>query len=502
MTLFDHDQPPPEMFDPEFFPTPRPIIDKMLAKVDKDAVYFLEPSAGRGDIAQAIRDRDKYDRWGSHDRTKVECVELSPDLAAILSSKDFPVVGHDWLTYDGVSYYDAIVMNPPFSSGVRHLLRAWDFLYSGEIVCLLNAEAIRNPYTEERKRLAAIIAQAGGEVEDLGACFRTADRPTDVEVVLVYLKKAANDDDRVELWETGTEERQVDDILEESNLPAVRDVLANKQRFYDEANKEMLLAFRHARRAASWLQANGIHYGGKEYAQIWSNALSTDLGHSRAEFLRQHRKDAWLSVFDMMHFHRWLDKQQSEQLIRDVSQGAHFPFTAENIKGTLENVLLQRRKLFEQSAWNVFESLTRYYDGNTNHTEGWKSNDGFKVNAKLVFPWGVRYEKDWGFNLWYSSSSAIDIYNDLDRVLAILDGLTLDDIATVGATITRAIDRDKHTPQTLSSEYFEIRYFKKGTVHLKWRRPDLLEKFNVTATAGHRWLRAESDQADAALVVA
>lgn len=480
---------PPAFFDPEFFPTPRRIITKMLAKVSGDAVYFLEPSAGRGDIAEAIRKRGEYSRWGDTNRCKVECIESSPDLAAILVQKEFPVVGHDWLTYDGVSYYDAIVMNPPFSNGVGHLLRAWDFLHSGEIVCLLNAETVTNPYTEERKRLAALIAQHG-HTEDLGACFQDADRASDVCVVLVYLKKTA-EDDRVELWETGTEERQVDDLLDESNLPAVRDVLTNKQRFYDEANRHMLLAFQHARKAATFLEANGIHLSGhgerERYDDILKHSMSSSVGHNRAEFMRLHRKDAWLSVFAMMQFHRWLDKKQTDELIRDVSQNSHFPFTAENIKGTLENILLQRRKLFEQSAWNVFEALTKYFKGNTNHTEGWKSNDGFKVNRKLVFPYGVRYEKLFGFSLWYNSN-AIDIYNDLDRVLAMLDGRSFDHIRRIGVVMDEAIRQDKHTPRTLTSTYFEIRYFKKGTVHLKWLRYDLLEKFNVTAAAGRKWI--------------
>ena len=482
---------PPELFDSEFFPTPRRIIDKMLAKVSTDAVYFLEPSAGRGDIAIAIRKNGEYSRWSNPDRHKVDCIESSPDLCAILASKELSIVGHDWLTYDGVSYYDAIVMNPPFSNGVTHLLRAWDFLYSGEIVCLLNAETLANPYTEERKRLAAIIEQHGA-VDDLGQCFDGADRRADVSVALVYLKKPAVDDDRIELWETGTEERPVDDLLEDQNLPAIRDVLTNKQRFYDEANRHMLLAFQHARKAATFLEANGVHISGhgdrERYDDILKHSMSSSIVHNRAEFLRLHRKDAWLSVFAMMQFHRWLDKKQTDDLIRDVSQNSHFPFTVENIKGTLENVLLQRRKLFEQSAWNVFEALTKYFDGNTNHTEGWKSNDGFKVNRKLVFPYGVRYEKDWGFNTYFGSSSAIDIYNDLDRVLAVIDGRKFEDVLKVGTAIEQAIRADKHTPKTIESEYFQIRYFKKGTVHLVWKRYDLLEKFNATAANGRKWI--------------
>ena len=252
----------------------------------------------------------------------------------------------------------------------------------------------------------------------------------------------------------------------------------------------MLLAFEHARKASTYLDANKIYAGGSSpYSKILGHALDTHLSHSRAEFLRAHRKDAWLSVFRMMGFRKWLDKKQTDKMLSDVSRNGHFPFTADNIKGTLENVMLQRRKLFEQSAWNVFESLTKYYKGNTNYHEGWKSNDPFKVNKKLVFPYGVSYEKRWGtgFSTNYGSH-AIDIYNDLDRVLAMLDGYNLDSIFSVGQAIEQGIKNDRHTPQKVGSSYFDIRYYKKGTVHLKWLREDLLEKFILTAVRGRKWI--------------
>ena len=477
-------EPPPELFDPEFFPTPRPVINKMLDRIDHGARYFLEPSAGRGDIAEAVKDHLEGYGWNRR-AVEVDCIEQSPELCAILQGKELPVVGTDWLTYEGVSYYDAVVMNPPFATGARHLLRAWDFLHSGEIVCLLNSETLRNPHTAERKRLAAIIEEHG-DTEELGACFNSANRPTDVEITMVYMSKAAVDD-RVELWETGTDEQPLGDLLEDSNLPAVQDRLGNMQRFYDEGNRHMLLAFEHARKAATYLDANKITVG-QTYSDILGHAMSTNVSHNRAEFLRAHRRDAWLSVFHMMDFHKWLDRKQTDELIADVSRHGHFPFTAENIKGTLENVIAQRRKLFEQSAWNVFEALTKYYKGNTNYHEGWKSNDAFKINKKIVFPYGVRYEKKFGGFSANCYGRDFDIYNDLDRVLAVLDGERFEDTHCVGEVMQRAIDRDRHTPQAVESTYFEIRYYKKGTVHLKWKRIDLLEKFALTAARGRKWI--------------
>ena len=130
---------------------------------------------------------------------------------SVLIGKDFPVVGHDWLSFSGVCYYDAIVMNPPFSNGDEHLLRAWDFLHDGEIVCLLNEETIKNPFTAARKRLAALI-EKHGDVEFLGDCFSNAERKTDVRVAMVYLRKTS-DDDAVDLWANTTPEKAVDDDI-------------------------------------------------------------------------------------------------------------------------------------------------------------------------------------------------------------------------------------------------------------------------------------------------
>ena len=476
------------MFGPDFYPTPRHIASKMLAKISSDAYNFLEPSAGKGDLAQAIRDADQYRR-----SRKIDCIESSPELAAALASKDFPVVGFDWLAYTGVCYYDAIVMNPPFSAGAEHLLRAWDFLHDGEIVCLLNQETIDNPCNAERQRLQKIIAEHGN-VEALGPCFsRGAERATGANVAMVYLKKVS-DDDRIDLWATepGTEREPDGDINSPDNMLAIRDRLGNLQHYYDSANEHFLKALQHLRKAALFMDANGITIN-QDYEHMAGIAMR-NVNNARAEFARKHRRDAWMNVFKLTQFHRWLDRKQSDQFIRDIETNGNIPFTADNIKGTLENVLSQRGRLFEQSVANVFDELTRYFNGNTNHTEGWKSNDSYKVNLKLVFPWGCEFSYGSFSMAW--GRGVIDVYNDLDRILAVFDKKTLDRVYSVQGALQNAF-RNCRTPGTCESEYFEIRYFKKGTIHLKWKRRDLWEQFNITAAAGKKWV-GENTQRGAA----
>ncbi len=477
------------MFGTEFFPTPRSVTYKMMDKISSNASHFLEPSAGKGDIAEAIVEKKRYRT------THIDCIESSPELVAVLMDKDFPVVGHDWLTYEGVCYYDAIVMNPPFSNGDDHLLKAWDFLHDGEIVCLLNEETVKNPHTAARKRLAGIIEQHG-EVEYLGDVFSTAERKTGVNVAMVYLKKVSADDS-IDLWANVTAEKSVkDDIGGDANMLAIRDNLGNMQHYYDKANEHMHLAFQHIRKAGLYLGANGI-YLGSDYDKILHLAFG-NMNNAKAEFGRKHRRDAWMEVFNKMEFRKWLDKKQREEFVRDIQRNGNIPFTKENIKGTLENVFFQRGRLFEQSVANVFDELTRYYNGNTNHTEGWKTNDSYKVNKKIVFPWGCRFEKDWrSFRTVYGGS--IDIYNDLDRILCVLSGKDFEECHTIaqamesrfralGSGVRQGFDNETE------SEFFHIKFWMKGTVHLTFKDKDLWARFNITAAKGKQWLGQQTQK--------
>ena len=479
------------MFHEDFYPTPRAIANKMIARLSKDARHFLEPSAGKGDIAEAIKERWRY--------VSVDCIEQSPELTAVLLDKGFPVVGHDWLDYSGVCYYDAIVMNPPFSNGEAHLLRAWDFLHDGEIICLLNAETIRNPHTATRKRLVEIIT-ANGDVDYLGDCFRRAERKTGVDVAMVYLKKQG-EDDRIEAWANETQERAVnDEIGGQENMLAIRDNLGNMQHYYDMANEHMLKAFKHIRKATLYLEANGIGvgYGEDSYKQAVGLAFG-NMNAAKAEFGRKHRRDAWFKVFDKMEYRKCLDKKQTDEFLRDIERNGNIPFTKENIRGTLENVFLQRRRLFEKSVANVFDELTRYYKGNTSHAEGWKTNDSYKVNQKLVFPFGCSFSYG-SFNLW--SGGRVDLYNDLDRVLCVLDGQDFEKCGTIGQALDRKfkiLGYDVKAPfdNTAESQYFDIRFFKKGTVHLKFKDKHLWQQFNITASKGKNWIGQQTQEAAA-----
>lgn len=105
-----------------FYPTPEKLVNKMISLVDWNKVEtVLEPSAGKGDIAETVKKYGEKYQGVSFD---IDCIEYDENLRHILTGKDLKVVHNDFLTYDTMKSYDLIIMNPPFENGDKHILKA------------------------------------------------------------------------------------------------------------------------------------------------------------------------------------------------------------------------------------------------------------------------------------------------------------------------------------------------------------------------------------------
>ena len=104
-----------------FYPTPRSVAMKMAQLVNWDHVScVLEPSAGKGDLAREAAYelyKRKHRYYPDHDKANeyvreadIDCVEIDPNLAAILRDRGFRVVHDDFLTYHTNKRYDLIYM--------------------------------------------------------------------------------------------------------------------------------------------------------------------------------------------------------------------------------------------------------------------------------------------------------------------------------------------------------------------------------------------------------
>lgn len=112
---------------PGFFPTPRPVIDRMIEYADlQPGMSVLEPSAGKGDIADAVKE--------ACPNCKLYLVEVNYNLIKLLENKGYFGVGfQDFMTWDLGIQFDRVLMNPPFENNqdVKHIQHAFDLLKPG-----------------------------------------------------------------------------------------------------------------------------------------------------------------------------------------------------------------------------------------------------------------------------------------------------------------------------------------------------------------------------------
>lgn len=167
---------------PGFFPTPPDVIADLLIQANlSSGLSVLEPSAGKGDISDALRTQG----------FEPDVIELNYRLDTILRLKGYNVLGMDFLATRGS--WDRVIMNPPFEDGqdIDHVRHAYDHCLApgGIVVSVVSAGPFhRNDKkaTEFRAWLAGLGAESyRNEVE----AFKKAFRSTSVATYVVVIRK-------------------------------------------------------------------------------------------------------------------------------------------------------------------------------------------------------------------------------------------------------------------------------------------------------------------------
>ena len=111
------------IFNRDFFPTPRAVVEMMMQGEPLADAVVLEPSAGRGDIVRYCKEQGAR---------CVKACEINDTLRTALYNECY-VVAADFLTVSREQVADVthIIMNPPFTNVVRHILHAWDIAPDG-----------------------------------------------------------------------------------------------------------------------------------------------------------------------------------------------------------------------------------------------------------------------------------------------------------------------------------------------------------------------------------
>lgn len=509
------------MLNPDFFPTPDAVIQLMLApwlavprdpegrrpgyhKADLQAMTILEPSAGSGAIldwmAEHLRKtHDGY--WTTYSKNMYAC-EADPELKALLQGKHYKVIADDFLTYRGDHQFDLVVLNPPFSAGDKHVLHAFHTVApGGHVVALVNSETIWNPYTETRQLLQKLIEDHGSS-EDLGPVFQDAERKTAVQVSLIRLQKPPGADPLNFEFEGRTRERDPE-LTEDSfkDAVAVQDIVGNMILSCDEV-KKAFVDYMKARRALQFY-GTGLVSGPDDIIKVADEAIASSSNQRGIynEFADALRQNVWREVMGKLNIEKYMTHQVRQDFARYGKQQGFMDFTKENVLALVEMVFDNRGTILDKAVLAVFDIFTSYHSENRLHVEGWKTNSQWKVNRKIILPNWVKWDewntasdlKKYGsrFTLSYHYYSE---FSDIDKALCYLTGENFDTCYTIRQALETRFHRlgkvypGEQFDSESENQFFNIRFFKKGTIHLEFKDIRLWQEFNLRACAGKLWL--------------
>lgn len=527
----------------QFYPTPPELAEKMIAGIDWDYIdSVLEPSAGKGDLIQALLNQNRH-RCGYNSKPlRVDCIEIDPHLRGILDytygegkrMKELSIEIHaleekaelfgsektrlaalksecaslnagrvhivhdDFLTYNGYRRYNLILMNPPFADGERHLLKALEMQKrGGQVVCLLNAETINNPYTNTRRLLVQQLDKYEAKITYIENAFAKAERRADVDVAIVrvdipYERPRSTIYDRLE-----QAAKQETPLYEATDL-VTGDYLEQMVQHYNvecSAGVELIREY-----DAMWpymqqeLEKEGSR---KPYSNraILTLSVGTDSNYSQRidvnDYLREVRLKYWRGLFRNEQFMGKLTSNLREQFVETVDKMADYDFTMYNIQQVLVEMNAGLVDGLKETIMALFDKLTAEHSwypeskNNIHYFNGWKTNKAHKIGKKSIIPThGMFSSYSWNKDT-FDVSTAYKVISDIEKVFNYLDGGMTQEV-DLHARL-RAADAERRT-RNIECKYFKIDLFKKGTTHIKFTNMELVEKFNIYAARNRNWL--------------
>ena len=480
----------------EFFKTKDECISYVNAKFGIEFTTIKEFNKYFCDLADKNDDEeiecciDNYDSDLTNKVFEIEAVEIDTSLQAILKDKKIKIVGNDFTEYNPYCRYDLIMMNPPFKDGDNHLLKALKLIENGgQCVCILNAETLKNPYSDSRIYLTNLLDRYEADIEYIENAFSDAERTTDVEIALVYVNIP---DQEIEL-----------DIFK--NLVMGE----NYERKYDEYNETQLatddiignLVKQYEFEAKSGIKIIDTFYSmqkyipteiGKDTKMIHlfvSGCSDEDKGKSSFSpvntYIRNLRDKYWSALFRSRQMSDLLTQETKNKFLYKIREFRDYDFTFSNIKQLQIDLNLNLNNNIDEAILKQFDNFTYKHslDNSTNvhYFNGWKTNDAFMIRSKVIVPmWGI-YDRYW------SLYKANDFLAELEKIFVYLDGGKTEG-ANIADVIHGASGLRKYNGERLSSKYFDVEFKKKGTIHIWFTNEELLKKFNIFGCQKHGWL--------------
>lgn len=453
----------------DFYPTPPNLIEKMCEGIDIKNSTILEPSAGKGNIVDYLKSNEVKD---------VLACENNEDLAKILQTK-CNVIESDFLKLEShkTSHIDCIIMNPPFSNGIKHFLHAYEIAPKAcKIVCLLNASNFKNAYTKEREQAANIIERLGN-LEFIEDAFTQAERKTGVEIVLISItKEGQKEKSEFDGFFMEDESEVYEGSAGLMSYNVVRD-LVNRYVQACKIYSELLTVKKRLTETT-----------GSFFVESKTGVVLANLDYE--SYKSEMQKAGWGWIFEKMNLTKHTTRGLREDINKFVEENKNIPFTMKNIYHMLDIVVQTTGQRMNKAILEAFDRVTEKHHENRHFEKGWKTNLHYMVGKKFILPNIISPEKRYGYKstCYTSLNHSYDgIIPDLEKALCYITGDAFSTeeycnishkwiklgINTVNASINRNIYGEWY-----ESHFFKYKGYKNGNMHFEFTNHKVWEMFN------------------------
>lgn len=421
---------------------------------------------------------------------EIEAIEIDPSLQAILKDKKIKVVGNNFDEFNSCCRYDLILMNPPFKDGDKHLLKALKMIENGgQCVCILNAETLKNPYSNSRIYLTNLLEKYEADIEYIENAFGDAENTTDVEIALIY----------------------VNIPTQEIELNVFKNLILgeNYERKYDEYNETQLatddiisnLVKQYEFEAKAGIKVIDTFYSMQKYIptqkenenkMISLYVMGCDDESKDNKFnpvntyIRLLRDKYWSLLFNSKQMSNLLTQDTRVKFLYKIREFRDYDFTFSNIKQLQIDLISNLSNNIDEAILKQFDNFTYKHsmDNSTNvhYFNGWKTNDAFMIRNKVIVPMFGIYD-----NYGWRIHRADNFLGELEKIFVYLDGGKTDG-ENICKIVYNANYSREYNGEKLHGKYFDVEFKKKGTIHIWFSNEELLKKFNIFGCQKHGWL--------------
>lgn len=357
----------------------------------------------------------------------------------------------------------------------------------GGIICLMNAETIRNPYSYIRQELIEKLEAYDANIQYIPDAFKNAERQTNVEVALVkiYIPEKKQES---EIYSRLKKAKRLNEYTDEERTAlTISDfVKATVAQFNVEVAAGVEL-IREYKAMEPYLKDS---FNSKYPYPILKLQMKRGSGYrdelSVNKYLEKVRLKYWEALFANPKFTGKMTSSMRAEYREMVHELKDYDFNEFNINLLIKDINAKLNKSLQDTMLDMFDKLTvqhTYYPeckNNVHYYNGWCSNKAHKINKKVILPC---YDV---FSMWdksfypYKAEAAL---RDIEKVLDYLDGNM-----TSHVDLNHVVEQAKNNPKNIHCKYFDVTFYKKGTMHITFTNLELLEKFNIYAAKNRMWL--------------